>query len=100
MNANIEIQTNGYKAEAIQKIIKIFDNAASKMFPGCTIRHFYYGDLFDMADIVIQPGRYAHFNIGKSRVSLTGYECKKDDLSKFASMTLNDECFVGNLLGV
>lgn len=94
----IEIKDNGYKAEAIQIVIRKFNKAAAFLFPGCTVRHFYYGDTLDMADVVLGPGRYAHFNITAKRVSLCGYECSSTELEQFGGMTLNDECFKGDLL--
>ena len=49
----IETKTNGYKAEALQEMIAKFEKAAEILFPGCTVRHFYYGDYLDMADILL-----------------------------------------------
>ena len=94
----VETTDNGYKAEAIQTMIHKFEKAAAFLFPGCTVRHFYYGETLDMADVVLGPGRYAHFNITAKRVSLCGYECNSADLEQFGGMTHNDECFEGNLL--
>lgn len=96
----IETKDNGYKAEAVQPMIHNFDKVAAFLFPGCTVRHFYYGDALDMADIVLEPGRYANFNITAKRVSLCGYTCSAAELEQFSSMTLNDECYKGNLLGL
>lgn len=94
----IETQSNGYKAEGIQHMIRKLEKAAELLFPGCTVRHFYYGDELDMVDVVLDKERYAHFNITASRVSLGGYECSSDDLIMFGRMTFNDECYEGNLL--
>lgn len=97
-NITIETKDNGYKAEAVQTMIRKFDRAAAFLFPGCTVRHFYYGDALDMADVVLEPGRYAHFNITAKRVSLCGYTCSSAELEQFSGMTLNDECYKGDLL--
>ena len=102
-NITIEIQDNGYKAENIQPMIAVFNKVAAKMFPRCTVRHFYYGDKLDMVNVEIKgnrsfPGYYAHFNISKNRVSLNGYTCDDESLMKFISMTHNDECYAGKLL--
>ena len=94
----IETKDNGYKAEAIQHMIKKFNKAAALLFSGCTVQHFYYGDTLDMANIVLSPGRYAQFNISARRVSLCGYTCSNEDLEKFGSMTHNDELHDGKLL--
>ncbi len=94
----VETKSNGYKAEAIQTMIRKFEKAAAFLFPGCTVRHFYYGDTLDMADVVLGPGRYAHFNITAKRVSLCGYECSSTELEQFGGMTHNDECYKGDLL--
>lgn len=72
-NITVETKSNGYKAEGIQSMIGKFETAAAQLFPGCTVRHFYYGDALDMADVVLEPGRYAHFNVTAKRVSLCGY---------------------------
>ena len=93
-----ETKTNGYSAETIQAMIKVFETVASKLFPGCLVRHFYYGDHLDMADIVLESGFYAHFNVTAKRVSLSGYSCSSEDLRKFQSMTYKDECYKGRLL--
>lgn len=97
-NIKVETKSNGYKAEGIQSMIGKFEKAAAQLFPGCTVRHFYYGDSLDMADVVLEPGRYAHFNVTAKRVSLCGYTCSSEDLEKFGSMTHNDELYDGKLL--
>lgn len=73
-NIRIETKTNGYSAETLQPMIKDFEKVASRLFLGCLVRHFYYGDHLDMTDIIIGEGdgHYAHFNITAKRVSLTG----------------------------
>ena len=93
----VEIKTNVYSAVAIQEMISKFEKAAKKLFPDCKIRHFYFGDYVDMADIVLRPGEYAHFNICSNRVSLCGYTCSAEDLVNFESMTYKDECYNGKL---
>ncbi|MEL7608125.1 MAG: hypothetical protein AAGU74_01305 [Bacillota bacterium] len=97
---NTETKTNGYEAERIQPMIAKFERAAQKLFPDCTIRHFYYGDCLDMVDVLLAPGRYAHFNVSANRVSLTGYTCSDEDLKKFESMTYRDELYSGKLLDI
>ena len=96
----IETKSNGYKAEGIQAMIGKFEEAAAQLFPGCTVRHFYYGDYLDMADVVLGSGRYAHFNVTAKRVSLCGYTCSSEELEKFGSMTHNDELYQGRLLEI
>lgn len=44
----VETKSNGYKAEGIQNMIGKFETAAAQLFPGCTVRHFYYGDTLDI----------------------------------------------------
>ncbi|HMM32389.1 MAG TPA: hypothetical protein PKB13_11515 [Clostridia bacterium] len=97
---NIETKTNGYTAQGIQPMITKFEQAAQKLFPDGTMNHFYYGDHLDMADILLEPGRYAHFNVSANRVSLCGYTCSDDDLKKFESLTYRDECYNGKLLEI
>ena len=94
----IKTKTNGYKAEGLQKMITRFEKVAADLFPGCTIRHFYYGDYTDMVDIVLGDGNYAHFNIYSKRVSLCGYSLTSEQMQKCASMTHNDECYNGKLI--
>jgi hypothetical protein len=96
----IELKTNGYAAESLQPMINIFDKVAERLFPECTVKHFYYGNYLDMADIVLASGKYAHFNIASKRVSLTGYTCSSEELAKFESMTHNDELYDGRLLKI
>lgn len=93
-------KTNGYEADAIQDMIQKFEKAARTLFLGCTIRHFYYSDYLDMADIILKPGEYAHFNIRADRVSMNGYTCRGEYLCKFGSLTYNDECHDGKLLEI
>ena len=98
MSIAIETKTNGYTAEPVQDMIQKFEKVAERLFPCCTVKHFYYGDALDMADIVLGPGKYAHFNISANRVSLNGYTCSREDLLKFESMTHKDELYEGKLL--
>lgn len=99
-NMKVETKTNGYEAGTIQKMIRVFETAASRLFPDCTIKHFYYGDYLGMADIVLQPGKYAHFNIAAKRVSLTGYTCSSEELSKFERLTYRDELYESQLFEI
>lgn len=94
----VETKTNGYTAETIQRMIEIFEKVSTRLFPGCLVRHFYYGDYLDMADIILESGHYAHFNIAEKRVSLCGYSCSDEELKKFQRMTYKDECYKGRLL--
>lgn len=94
----VETKSNGYKAEILQPMINTFETAAIKVYPECTINHFYYGDACDMVTLLLENNQYAHFNIYKNRVSLTGYTCSDENLSKFESMTYKDECYCGKLL--
>lgn len=98
MSITIETKTNGYAAELVQGMIRKFEKVAERLFHSCTVKHFYYGDALDMADIVLSPGKYAHFNISSNRVSLTGYTCSSEELLKFESMTYRDELYNGKLL--
>ena len=94
----IKTKTNGYRAEGLQDLIHKFEKAAAKLFPGCTVSHFYYGDHVDMADLGVRPGDYAHFNIYADRVSLNGYAGSHEDVTKWESMTYRDELYDGRLL--
>lgn len=94
----IETKTNGYEAETLQEMIERFNKVAADMFPGCTVSHFYYGDLLDMADIGIGSVNYAHFNIYPNRVSLCGYAGENEDVRKWELMTHNDELYDGKLI--
>ena len=93
----VETKTNGYQAVGLQDLIAKFEKVAGKLFPGCTVSHFYYGDHCDMADLIIGDD-YAHFCIYSTRVSLTGYTCSDINLRKFESMTYRDELYDGKLL--
>ena len=85
----VTIKDNGYKAEGIQSMIRAFERAAAQLSPGCTMQHFYYGDglrVCSMTDLVLAPGRYAHFCIAADRISLGGYVCGDEDLEKLENM--------------
>ena len=97
----VETKTNGYKALGIQPMIEKFEKVASIFFPGCLVRHFYYGDHLDMADIVLNDSDdpdYAYFNITANRVSLNSHSCKPENMRKFESMTYQDELYNGKLI--
>lgn len=96
----INTQDNGYKAEAVQEMIAIFNTAAGKVFGECEVEHFYYGDSFDMAAIRLPNGNYGHFNISKNRVSLTGYTASCENYSKMTTLTYNDDCYRGYLMQI
>ena len=99
----IETKTNGYKAETLQKMIAKFEKAAAILFPGCRIRHFYYGDYLDMADIILgeEAGSdYGCFNITEKRVSFNSHCGMAENIRKFESMTYRDECFDGKLMEI
>lgn len=100
MSIKTETKTNGYEAAEVQSMIGKFEKAAARLFPGCTVRHFYYGDHLDMADVVLGAGHYAHFNLTAKRVSLGGYTCSSEELEKFGSMTHNDELYPGKLFEI
>ena len=93
-----ETKTNGYKAEGLQKMITRFEKVAADLFPGCTVKHFYYGDNLDAADLIVRPGDYAHFDIYKSSVRLNGYSGLDEDCRKYKMLTHNDELFAGKLI--
>lgn len=97
MSINIETKTNGYKAEGLQEMIAVFNKVAEKLFPGCNVSHFYYGDHLDMADLFIRPGDYGHFDIRANSVRMNGLACMNEDLPKLESMTFNDELYDGKL---
>lgn len=94
----VETKTNGYKAEKLQKMICRFEKVAADLFPGCTVKHFYYGDDTDMVDIILGEGNYAHFCIYAKRISLCGYTLTTEQFEKCESMTHKDECYNGKLM--
>ena len=96
----IELKTNGFTAKKIQPLKEVFEKAVEKLFPGCKLFHFYYGELIDMADIVIKPGVYAHFSITEKRISLNGYTCSDEELDKFQSLTYKDSLYRSKLFEI
>lgn len=103
MSIKVETKTNGYKAETLQRMIAKFEKAAEILFPGCKVRHFYYGDHLDMADIILgeEPGSdYGYFNITEKRVSFNSHCGNAENIRKFESMTYRDECFDGKLMEI
>ena len=99
-NIQIETKTNGYRAAALQGMIGKFVKAAGILFPGCKMRHFYYGDDLDMVDIVLQNGDYGCFNITEKRVSFNSHCGDGENIRKFESMTYRDELFEGKLMEI
>ena len=102
-NIKIETKTNGYTAETLQEMIAKFEKAAGILFPGCIVRHFYYGDHLDMADIVLgeEAGSdYGYFNITEKRVSFNSHCGSRENIRKFERMTYNDELFDGKLMEI
>lgn len=95
---HIETKTNGYQAGTLQPMIGRFEKVAAMLFPGCTVRHFYYGDDLDMADIVLDNGDYGYFNITENRVSFNSHCGHSETIRKMESMTYRDECFNGKLI--
>lgn len=93
----IKTQDNGYKAEAIQEMIAIFNTAAQAVFGDCEVEHFYYGDGLSMAAIRLPNGNYGHYNITANRVSLTGYTASCENYTKMTTLTYRDECYRGYL---
>ena len=96
----ITTKSNGYAAEALQEMIAVFNRAAEKTFGDCTVRHFYFGDSVDMADIILPNKNYGQFNICKNRVSFNGHSATIENLIKFRALTFNDELFDGKLLEI
>ena len=96
----VETKSNGYNALSIQPMRQQFEKAEAVLFPNCTISHFYYGDHVDKADVILRPGEYAHFNISANRISLCGYTCSTEDLTRFGSLTYRDECYKGKLFDI
>ena len=96
----IETKTNGYKAEGLQEMIRIFNKAAETLFGECTIEHFYYGDRLDMISITLPNRNYGHFNLTANRVSFNGHTCSCDEGVRFEMLTFNDELYKGNLFGI
>lgn len=94
---NIIIKSNGYSAPKLQNMISVFQSAAGNLFPECTIRHFYYGDDLDMADIILPNGDYGYFNITANRVSFNSHCGDSENIRKFEKLTFRDECFDGKL---
>lgn len=99
-NINITVKDNGYKAEGLQEMIQSFNTAAAKLFPGCEVEHFYYGDNCSFSDIRLGNGHYGHFSISAKRVGLGGYTCTSGQLAAFKRMTYKDECYSGELLSL
>ena len=94
---NIIIKSNGYSAPTLQRMISTFESAAENLFPGCTVRHFYYGDHLDMAEVVLLNGDYGYFNITANRVSFNIHCGDSENIRKFEYLTYHDECFDGKL---
>lgn len=95
----ITVKTNGYQADDLQTNIALFNKATEKLFPNCTVEHFYYGDNIDMADIYLndEGKHYAQYTITRKVVSLGGYTCTHEQLETFMSMTMNDWLYNGKL---
>jgi hypothetical protein len=101
INVNVTVQDNGCTRHAAAAMIAVFDAVAGLLFPGCSVDHFYYGDVLDFADIRLPGFGYGHFSITSARVGLGGYAAMPGAVDTFGSMTQGDSCFPeGHLLQI
>lgn len=95
---DIRVKTNGYElTEEHKKVLKVWEEEAYKILDIKYIDEFYYGDKLVMATIKLNDGNYGHFNITEKRISLNGLTCTHEQHNLFATLTWNDECYIGGI---
>lgn len=88
-----KIKSNGYEMDKeMNNVIKAFERATEKAFNSATVEHFYWTENCDMVTVIVEGG-YADYIIRKAGVYLSGYNCPKTMLEKFATLTVNDDFY-------
>ena len=93
INDDLEVtyftKTNGYTlsdefnaniAEWEAKLHEVFGNELM------IIKHFYYGDKLDMADVILKDRHYMHYSINSKHIRCEGHECSHEQKIKFDSI--------------
>ena len=98
----ISYKDNGFTADTLQDMIKVFNKAVQKLFSydDIVIEHFYYGNSLDMVDVYLSNKHYCCFNLTANRVSMTGCTYSNEEGILFEQLTYNDELYNGRLLEI
>lgn len=82
-------KTNGYTlSDEFMANISEWESALEETFGSelMMIKHFYYGDALDMADVILKDGHYMQYNINAKHYRGTGHECTYEQKAKFDSI--------------
>jgi predicted Ser/Thr protein kinase len=82
-------KTNGYiLSDEFMANISAWETALVEAFGNelMIIKHFYYGDKLDMADVILKDGNYMQYNINEKHFHCTGHECTHEQKAKFDSI--------------
>jgi hypothetical protein len=82
-------KTNGYTlSDEFMANISEWESALEEAFGSelMIIKHFYYGDKLDMADVILKDGHYMQYNINENHFRWTGHECTHEQYAKFESI--------------
>jgi hypothetical protein len=82
-------KTNGYAlSDEFMANISEWESALEEAFGNelMIIKHFYYGDKLDMADVILKDGHYMQYNINENHFRCTGHECTHEQYAKFNSI--------------
>ena len=82
-------KTNGYTlSDEFMANISEWESALKDVFGNelMIIKHFYYGDRLDMADVILKDGHYMQYNIGTKNIRCSGHECSHEQKAKFDSI--------------
>lgn len=82
-------KTNGYTlSDEFMANISEWESALEEAFGNelMIIKHFYYGDKLDMADVILKDGHYMQYNINEKHFRWTGHECTHEQYAKFTSI--------------
>ena len=82
-------KTNGYiLSDEFMANISEWESALEEAFGNelMIIKHFYYGDTLDMADVILKDGHYMNYSINTKHYRGTGHECSHEQKAKFDSI--------------
>lgn len=82
-------KTNGYTlSDEFMANISEWESALKDVFGNelMIIKHFYYGDRLDMADVILKDGHYMNYSINAKHFHGTGHTCTHEQKAKFDSI--------------
>ncbi len=100
----VQRKENGYEKYASAELLARlgeWEKAVENAFGVAVDRidEFFYGERLVMTTIVLKNRHYGNFNLTARRISFCGHECTTEEYNTFGRLTLNDELYVGGLVG-